>query len=154
MTCRAESSGGGGDSKPQTTRLGALVARKHAEVGQLLAELGEEGLEERMQSALSSPLQPRFQAVAALAAPRVNLGLPAVLLELARPNREATTTEDLVVLAQAFEASGADAIALRTDSEYTTQGLRDLIEVHTPKRLIRPPLIACAAAIIFLIINI
>lgn len=102
VRCSAEGDG-------RTSSLEMLVKRKHKEVAGLLAELGDEGLEERMQSALQNPASPRFRAAQALSAPRLQ-GLPAVVLELARGPSPGQSTEQLVERALQFERSGPEAL--------------------------------------------
>jgi len=101
VKCSAE---GDASAGPRPTRLGTLVQRKHQEIGQLLRELGDEGVEQRMQSALQNPIQPRFLAAQALSAPRM-MGMPAVILELKRGTMGGGA-EQLLQRAMEFESSG------------------------------------------------
>ncbi len=48
-----------------------------------------------------------------------------LVFEVARPTPE-TSSAELAQLAKAYVAAGADALAVRTDSEHTPSGLRDL----------------------------
>lgn len=115
-------------AEPAGAKLAALVKRKHGEVAELLHELGEEALELRLKDSVNSPRKPSFSFAQAIAAPR-QYGLPAIVLEIGRKS-PMTTSQQLAELARAYETLGIDAIAVRTDSEDTAQGLLDLLEVR------------------------
>lgn len=62
---------------------------------------------------------------ASLLAPAPVQGRAVLVFEVARPTLE-TSSAELAQLAKAYVAAGADALAVRTDSEHTPSGLRDL----------------------------
>lgn len=88
-------------------------------------ELGEENLEERLTSATRSPAQPAHR-LAQLIADVVPTGRPVLVLELARGPHVASSAA-LGELAAAALAAGADALAVKTDSEDTPEPLKDVL---------------------------
>lgn len=88
-------------------------------------ELGQENLEERLTSATRSPAQPAHR-LAQLIADVVPTGRPVLVLELARGPHVASSAA-LGELAAAALAAGADALAVKTDSEDTPEPLKDVL---------------------------
>lgn len=93
-----------------------------------LKELGDEGLEERLQSATQSPARPAHR-LTQLVADTVPTGRPVLVLELSRGGQDAATSEQLGDLAAKLVAAGADALAVKTDAEVTPEPLKDLLAV-------------------------
>jgi indole-3-glycerol phosphate synthase len=94
-------------------------------VAALLQELGEEDLEERLTSAGRSPAQPAHR-LAQLIADVVPTGRPVLVLELSRGPGVASSAA-LGELAAAALVAGADALAVKTDSEDTPEPLKDVL---------------------------
>ena len=92
-----------------------------------LQELGEEALEERLQSATKAPARPANRLVQ-LIADTVPTGRTVLALELAR-GEAAKSSAELRQIAEAAVAAGADALVVKTDSEDTPQPLADLMAV-------------------------
>lgn len=90
-----------------------------------LQELGEQNLEERLTSASKNPAQPAHR-LAQLIADVVPTGRPVLILELAR-GPGVPSAAALGELAAAALVAGADALAVRTDSEDTPEPLKDLL---------------------------
>ena len=87
-----------------------------------MAELGDEGLEERLQSATQAPARPPHRLAQAIAE-TVPTGRPVLVLELARgPGAE--DSSQLGVLAAAALRAGADALCVKTDSDDTPEPLK------------------------------
>ena len=86
-----------------------------------------EALDTRLQSAAQSPAQPphRLAALIERAIPR---GSCVLVLEACRSS-SVTSPQQLGALAARLVAAGADAVAVRTDSDDTAHGLADLFEV-------------------------
>eukprot|EP00887_Chlorella_sp_A99_P002189 scaffold21.g2189.t1 len=127
---RTGATGGGaeGDEPPPVaTKLSSIIKRKQQEIAAQLAALGEEGLETRLQSASEVPLVPPHRLAAAIerAMPQ---GRPALVVEACR-GEGLNSPQALAELAARLAAAGADAVAVRTDSEDTPQGLADLFAV-------------------------
>ena len=113
---------------PPPARPPPACRRKQEEVAAQLKELGEEALEERLQSATQSPARPNFR-LARLIAEVAPTGRPVLVFELARGAGTAASSEQLGELAVQLVAAGADALAVKTDSEDTPQPLMDLLAV-------------------------
>ncbi len=90
-----------------------------------LQELGEENLEERLTSAGRSPARPAHR-LAQLIADVVPTGRPVLVLELSRGPGVASSVA-LGELAAAALVAGADALAVKTDSEDTPEPLKDVL---------------------------
>lgn len=91
-------------------------------MGALIKELGEEGLEERMQSATQAPARPPHRLAQAIAE-TAPTGRPVLVLELARgPGADDST--QLGALAAAALRAGADALCVKTDSDDTPEPLK------------------------------
>ncbi|KAF5840700.1 hypothetical protein DUNSADRAFT_15795 [Dunaliella salina] len=106
-------------------RLSATIKRKQKELEAQLHEMGQEALEERLKSAVQVPAAPAYR-LASLIAEAVPTGVAVLVLELARPENTSTTSQELAQMAREFVAAGADALAVRCDSNDTTSGLTDL----------------------------
>ena len=104
--------------------------RKQEEIAAQLKELGEEAMEERLQSATQNPARPNNR-LARLIAEVVPTGRPVLVFELARGGSGSTaaSSEQLGELAAQLVTAGADAFAVKTDSEDTPQPLMDLMAV-------------------------
>jgi hypothetical protein len=146
-------------------------------VQERLIELGEEGLEERLQMAGESPANPPHRlakliqvcraiqvllrlfaassqwpqrhavwvllmtATLSSALPQdciLSQGKAALVLEVSRRG-SMESVEQLAQRAKRYATAGADAIALRTDAEYTAEGLKDLWSVC---RAVKVPVMA------------
>ncbi|GIL51135.1 hypothetical protein Vafri_7208 [Volvox africanus] len=122
----------GPDGEPPKTPINALEAtirRKQRELETTIRELGMEALDERLQSATQMPLNPPYR-LSTLIAESVPQGRAVLVFEVARSGSE-TTTADLAELAKAYVTQGgASALVVRTDSEATPSGLRDLFTVQ------------------------
>ncbi|KAH7619923.1 hypothetical protein Ndes2526B_g05168 [Nannochloris sp. 'desiccata'] len=129
------------------TRLGAIIKRKQQQLAQRLEELGEEGLEERLQSAASNPSAYPYR-LARLIADTTPTGRPVLVFEIARTSTsvgqqtDTTTTisssKELAEVATRLSKGGADALIVPTDSEDTPEGLSDLFNVSRAAAEIRP----------------
>jgi indole-3-glycerol phosphate synthase len=84
-----------------------------------------ESLDERLQSATSTPAQPPYRLAQRVAEVVEREGRAALVVELARPT-PSTTPEQLAEIARAYVRAGADALAVCTDAEDTPEGMRDL----------------------------
>ncbi|PSC68944.1 Isovaleryl-dehydrogenase [Micractinium conductrix] len=104
------------------------LGRKQQEVSAQLAELGVGAVEERLQSATAAPARPAFR-LAELAATIVPTGRPVLVIELARGEGCAESSEALAALATAAIKAGADALAVKTDASDTPEPLKDLLAV-------------------------
>ncbi|EFJ49598.1 hypothetical protein VOLCADRAFT_104174 [Volvox carteri f. nagariensis] len=122
----------GPDDEPPKTppnALEATIRRKQRELEAAIRELGMEALDERLQSATQVPATPPYR-LSRLIAEHVPQGRAVLVFEVARPNPE-TTSAELAELAKAYVTlGGASALAVRTDSESTPSGLRDLFTVQ------------------------
>lgn len=119
------------DDEPPKTPLNALeqtIRRKQKQLEASIRELGMEALDERLQSATQMPANPPYR-LSTLIAEAVPQGRAVLVFEVARPTLE-TSSAELAQLAKAYVAAGADALAVRTDSEHTPSGLRDLFSVQ------------------------
>lgn len=90
-----------------------------------MQELGEENLEERLTSAGKNPAQPAHR-LAQLIADVVPTGRPVLVMELSR-GPDVPSSAALGELAAAALAAGADALAVKTDSEDTPEPLKDVL---------------------------
>ncbi|MEW5300700.1 MAG: hypothetical protein WDW36_003611 [Sanguina aurantia] len=116
------------DSPPKTVNyLEVIIKRKQKELEVVLTELGMESLEERLQSAVSSPARPPYK-LSTLITESTPRGHCVLVFELSRPS-PTTTPAQLAALAKAYVAMGADAICVRTDSDDTPSGTIDLFTV-------------------------
>ncbi|GLI62069.1 hypothetical protein VaNZ11_004496 [Volvox africanus] len=122
----------GPDGEPPKTPMNALEAtirRKQRELETTIRELGMEALDERLQSATQMPLNPPYR-LSTLIAESVPQGRAVLVFEVARSGSE-TSTADLAELAKAYVTlGGASALVVRTDSDATPSGLRDLFTVQ------------------------
>lgn len=84
-----------------------------------------ESLDERLQSATSTPANPPYRLAQTVADVVEREGRAALVVELARPT-PSTTPEQLAEIARAYVRAGADALAVCTDAEDTPEGMRDL----------------------------
>ncbi|EFN54727.1 hypothetical protein CHLNCDRAFT_135426 [Chlorella variabilis] len=125
--------------------------RKQQELSAQLQELGEEGLEERLQSATQRPARPAHR-LTQLVADVLPTGRPVLVLELSRGGDATATSEQLGELAARLVAAGADALAVKTDAEDTAEPLKDLLTVTqsalaASRRCVGAGLIAAEAAV-------
>lgn len=90
-----------------------------------MQELGEENLEERLTSAGKNPAQPAHR-LAQLIADVVPTGRPVLVVELSR-GPGVPSSAALGELAAAALSAGADALAVKTDSEDTPEPLKDVL---------------------------
>eukprot|EP00775_Hariotina_reticulata_P009698 gene9698-9857_t len=118
----------------QHNQLEATIKRKSRQVEAALAELGIEGLEERLSSATQNPASPAYKLSRLVAE-----GRAVIVVEVTRAT-PATTPQQLAQLAKAAIQCGADALCVRLDSEDTPQGLQDLFAVVQASK--RTPVIA------------
>ncbi|KAG2500630.1 hypothetical protein HYH03_001397 [Edaphochlamys debaryana] len=120
------------DDQPPKTPMNALEAtirRKQRQLEATIKELGMEALDERLQSATSMPANPPYR-LSTLIAENVPQGRAVLVYEVARATPE-TTSAELAELAKAYvKLGGASALAVRTDSDSTPSGLRDLFSVQ------------------------
>ncbi|GLC35625.1 hypothetical protein PLESTB_000186800 [Pleodorina starrii] len=115
--------------KTPTNALEATIRRKQRELETTIRELGMEALDERLQSATQMPANPPYR-LSTLIAESVPQGRAVLVFEVARPSPE-TTSAELAELAKAYVSrGGAAAMAVRTDSDATPSGLRDLFSVQ------------------------
>eukprot|EP00195_Chlamydomonas_chlamydogama_P012328 CAMPEP_0202904284 /NCGR_PEP_ID=MMETSP1392-20130828/28654_1 /ASSEMBLY_ACC=CAM_ASM_000868 /TAXON_ID=225041 /ORGANISM="Chlamydomonas chlamydogama, Strain SAG 11-48b" /LENGTH=159 /DNA_ID=CAMNT_0049591837 /DNA_START=129 /DNA_END=604 /DNA_ORIENTATION=- len=121
VACRAKRGGepDGDDEAPATpiNRLEATIRRKAAQVEAQITELGMEGLEERLKNSVAVPANPPYR-LSTLLAEAVPQGRGVMVFEVARPT-PSTTSAELAKLAKQYVSMGADALAVRTDSEDT-----------------------------------
>lgn len=99
--------------------------RKQRQIEAQIKELGMEALDERLQSATSTPANPPYRLAQRVAEVVEREGRAALVVELRRPT-PSTTPEQLAELARAYVRAGADALAVCTDAEDTPEGMRDL----------------------------
>ncbi|GAB4821519.1 hypothetical protein N2152v2_008565 [Parachlorella kessleri] len=110
-------------------RLHMQCRRKQQQVQGRLKELGEEGLEERLQMAGESPANPPHRLAKVIQDCILSQGKACLVLELSRSGGSMEGIEQLAQRAKRYAAAGADALALRTDADYTPEGLKDLWSV-------------------------
>ncbi|GAX82793.1 hypothetical protein CEUSTIGMA_g10219.t1 [Chlamydomonas eustigma] len=122
---------------PATNSLSKTIKRKSVQVQSQLLELGQENLEERMQSSVAMPANPPYR-LSTLIAELVPQGRSALLFELVRSS-PSMTCDQLAALAKQYVALGADALVVRIDSEDTPEGLKDL---WTVSRAVKVPVLA------------
>jgi len=101
--------------------------RKQKQIEAMLAELGPETVEERLQSAVATPASPPYR-LTRLIAELVPTGRAVLAFEVCRAS-PSTTPAELAALAKTYEAAGADVIVVPTDSYDTPEGLKDLFAV-------------------------
>ena len=116
----------------------ALFRRKQQQLAQQLQELGDEGLDERLQSASSNPSSDPYR-LARLIADTVPLGRPVLIFEIARNIPSISSSSELAELATRLAQGGADALIVPTDSDDTPEGLSDLFAVSRAVGEFRPP---------------
>jgi len=126
-----------------------ISRRKQQQLAQRLEELGDEGLEERLQSAASNPSADPYR-LARLIADTTPVGRPVLVFEIARTSTsdgqqtDTTTTtaisspKELAEVATRLSKGGADALIVPTDSDDTPEGLSDLFNVSRAAAEIRP----------------
>lgn len=105
--------------------LNSTVMRRQRQLEAQLAELGREGLDDRLRLASDTPLSPphRLDQLIQDAA-----GKLVVVCEVRRAS-PAHPPKLLGELAAAYERAGADALAVRTDVEDTPTGTADIFAV-------------------------
>jgi indole-3-glycerol phosphate synthase len=103
-----------------------VARRKQRQLSVELDELGDEGLELRLQSATESPARPDHRLARAISE-AMTAGRPALVAEVGRSDGGDAAT--VANLATSLVECGVDAIAVRTDSDDSPAGLADLFAV-------------------------
>lgn len=112
-----------------SNKLSNTIRRKQQQIQQLLTELGEEVLEERLQSAGEMPVsKDHSYRLARCIEANMSKGQMVLVLELSRTT-SVNTSEQLAQLGARYVAAGADALAVRIDADYTPEGTKDLWSV-------------------------
>lgn len=111
------------------TRLEVIIKKKKEKIQQILDDMGEEALDERLSSAtMAGPGANPYAFSQKISEVGMVEGRPLLIFEISRQDG-AETSEKLAERAKAWVDSGADALCVRIDEESTPQGERDLFMV-------------------------
>lgn len=111
------------------TRLEVIIKKKKEKIQQILDDMGEEALDERLSSAtMAGPGANPYAFSQKISEVGMVEGRPLLIFEISRQDG-AETSEKLAERAKAWVESGADALCVRIDEESTPQGERDLFMV-------------------------
>lgn len=128
---RVNSKGGDDDDSVQrkVTKLEGIIKRKKEKIEGLLTSMGEEALDERLQSATQQGAGPNaFAFSTRVAEVGMMEGRPLLIFEVAR--RDPSEPSEMVAeRATKLVQAGADALAVRTDEESSPEGEKDLFFV-------------------------
>lgn len=126
--CQAKKKDDDDDAPPTAiNRLEVSIKRKQKEIESALMELGDEGIEERLKSAVENPAPQPFR-LSKMIVSATETGITPLLVEVCRPSPD-STSQDLANLAKQYVQGGANALVVRTDSSDTPEGLKDLFTV-------------------------
>eukprot|EP00798_Chlamydomonas_sp_ICE-L_P012667 gene12667-15899_t len=124
------------DDKPQVPQQSALektIRRKQQEIEGVLTEMGMEAVDERLQNSVQSPAVPPYRLSQLIEQMAVQ-GKAVLVYEVARTEKLNSSTE-LAKFAKLLVDLGVDAVAVKTDSGDTPEGLRDLWSVAQAVRV-------------------
>lgn len=107
-------------------RLADKIKRKQREIEGKLKDLGDDGLEEKLKSAL--PVSQPY-GIARMIVENASIGRMPLIFELSRHDVGAESSNQFSEVAKVLIDAGADGLAVCTDSDDTPEGLIDVVSI-------------------------